>query len=170
MKKEYASLILYNYRRISEFRIEFTTQSDVLYLVTFLDASDYFGMHPEFSHKVKSFQFEVKRNPHAVLPPDPRVGATISYLILQFFEQNEEGVLFFVHEKSDGKDKSRFRKFESWLRRSGNKTLVKHDAEISVGRTSILLSILLSKDHPQIEEIVGGFDQLVLESSEKPDD
>lgn len=158
----------FDFRRINETTIEFKTLSDVEYKVSFFNASGYFWQFPEFSHKVKTFQFDVLHNPHPVLPPDPRVGEMISFLILQFFEQETDGVVFFVHEKSDGKDKGRYRKFESWFRRGRNEFLVKRDAEIQVGRTAILISILLRKDNGQFEQIVAGFDQLVMENSENP--
>lgn len=170
MQKEFALLTPFNYRRISESKFEFTTLAGVVYLVTFFDASSYFWQYPEFSYKVKTFQFEVMHNPHPILPLDSRVGETISYFILQFFKQETEGVLFFVHEKSDGKDKGRFRKFESWFKRNDDERLTKRDAEINLGKSSILISILLRKDHPQFEEIISGFDELVLENSEKPDE
>jgi hypothetical protein len=67
-----------------------------------------------------------------------------------------------------GKD---LRKFNDWLRTSCVCTnLLKKDDEIIVGRFTVLVSIVLRKNHPHSLQITEAFDQLIVDASEKPED
>jgi Family of unknown function (DUF6169) len=160
----------FNYRRVDESSFEFITENGITYRASFTDASGHFSHAPQFASQVKGFQFLVTHNPLSHLPADERVGSTISFIILQFFEQSPEGILFFIHESADGKQHGRKRKFDAWYSRSASASLIKLDASIPIGRYSILASLLFRRAHLQREEILAGFDRLILEATEKPED
>jgi hypothetical protein len=160
----------FNYKRTSKSAFEFTTENGVRYRVSFSDGTEYFTRHPEFSNKVRTFQFLVLENPNVQLPQDDRVGVTICYIILQFFEQDPGGILFFIHDGSDGKQMGRRRKFDAWFRKFSSDRVLKKNDEIVVGRVKIFVSILLRTDHPMRDKITQAFDQLVLDATTKPDD
>jgi hypothetical protein len=160
----------FNFKRVSERAFEFTTENAVKYRASFSDGASYFSNYPEFRNKVRTFQFLVLENPHSKVPVDARVGVTISYIVTQFFEQNPDEVLFFIHDASDGKGNGRLRKFNDWFRRVGVTNLLKKDDEIIVGRFTVLVSIVLRKNHPHSLQITEAFDQLIVDASEKPED
>lgn len=161
--------IPYNFKRVSELDYEFLTENKIRYRASFTDASGYFPKNPEFSHQVRGFGFQIPDVHATQIPPDPRVGATISYLALQYFEQNPEGILFFIHDSSDGKEHGRKKKFDIWYRKLSTGQLLKKDAEIPIGRFAILASILVRHDHPLLEQIIAGFDSLVMDATAKPE-
>lgn len=90
-------------------------------------------------------------------------------IIQQHFEQNPEAVLFFIHDSSDGREHGRRRKFDTWYRKLSTGQLLKKDAEIPIGRFAILASILVRHDHPQLKQIIAGFDDLVMDAGVKPE-
>jgi hypothetical protein len=160
----------YNWIRDIDGSCLFLTDFNLRYRVYFIEINDYFRDFPEFSALVQTFGFEILENPASTVPHDPRVGVTISFIILQFFEQNPEGVLFFILDGFDGKEKGRKRKFEEWYRRVGTDKLLKKDAEMSVGRFTIYSSILLRANHPLLDKIILGYDQLVVSTMTKPEE
>jgi Family of unknown function (DUF6169) len=160
----------YNYRRVGQDEVYFSTDFQVEYRVYFTNGSTYFAAFPEISHLVKAFGFEVNDSHVHEVPHDPRVGATITFIVLQFFEQNPEGVLFFIHDGADGKEKGRKRKFDAWFKKIGATKLYKKDAALPFGRISILVSILVRNSHPLLGKISDGLDQLVISVTTKPEE
>ena len=116
------------------------------------------------------FYFDILENPTIQIPIDRRVGVTISFIVLQYFEQYPWGVILFTHDWSDGKEQGRKKLFDSWFHSMGANKLYKKDSEITLGRYSILASILLSNTHSLLPQIIDGFDQLVMGASNKPED
>lgn len=159
----------YDLRNVGESEIEFTTEFNVVYRASFGDGSGYFPRYPEFAHLVRSFAFIVITATGDSIPRDLRVGVTISLILQEHFDENPEDVLFFIHENSDGKQHGRKRMFDAWYRKASTDMLLKQDAEINIGRFSILASILLRRDHPHLEAVLSGFEALVMEAGEKPD-
>lgn len=98
----------------------------------------------------------------------PKVSSSPSAYDLRNVGESEN-ILFFIHENSNGKQHGRKRMFDAWYRKASTDMLLKQDAEINIGRFSILASILLRKDHPHLEAVLSGFEALVMEAGEKPD-
>ncbi len=159
----------YSLRDAGDFDVEFTTENGVLYRASFGDASGYFVRHPEFAFLVQGFGFQIIEGIRGQIPHDPRVGATVSMIIQEHFEQHPEAVLFFIHDSSDGREHGRRKKFDTWYRKLSTGQLLKKDAEIPIGRFSILASILVRHDHPRLEQIITGFDDLVMDATAKPE-
>ncbi|MBL0018361.1 MAG: hypothetical protein IPP17_18455 [Bacteroidetes bacterium] len=61
------------------------------------------------------------------------------------------------------------KKFNIWYRKLSTGQLLKKDAEIPIGRFAILASILVRHDHPLLEQIIAGFDSLVMDATAKPE-
>jgi hypothetical protein len=160
----------YNYHRAADGAQVFTTEFGLTYRVFFLEAAGFFRNTPEIAPLVQTFGFEILENPRSEIPHDARVGSTIVSITIQYYEQNPNGVLFFIHDGSDGKQLGRKKKFDVWYRQAGEQFVVKRDAAITIGRITILCSILLRTSHPQLDQIFQGFDQLALEATNKPED
>lgn len=159
----------YSLREVGDFDVEFTSEFGVLYRASFGDASGYFVRHPEFASLVQGFGFQIIGGASVQVPHDARVGVTVSLIVQNHFEQHPEAVLFFIHDSSDGKEHGRRKKFDTWYRKLSSGQLLKKDAEIPIGRFAILASILVRNDHPQLDQIVAGFDELVVEAGVKPE-
>jgi Family of unknown function (DUF6169) len=157
-------------KQIDESSFEFTTDHGVVYRASFPDAAGYFKSYPSFANQVRAFQFVVVFNPLPILPIDGRVGGTVSFLVLEFFEKQPEGILFFIHEGADGKQNGRRRKFDTWFKQRADVILIKRDATIPVGRFPILASLLLRNSHPKLIEVLESFDRLSLDAATKPED
>lgn len=118
----------------------------------------------------KGFSFQIVSTQPRQIPLDPRIGDTIAAIILRFLDQNPNAALFFIHDAADGRARGRKRTFDSWLKRLRLHEFLKKDDEIIVGRFTVLVSIVLRKNHPHSLQITEAFDQLIVDASEKPED
>lgn len=138
--------------------------------MTFAEGNDYFPQHPLLGGFVRTIYFQIQKKQELRIPADPRVGETIISLILQFFEQNPSGALFFIHDGSDGKALGRKKKFDVWFRKAGSSELRKENSVINVGRVAIHTSLLFRQDHPMLTELIAAFEGMGDAVSTKPED
>lgn len=147
----------------------FTTSIGIRYRATFGDGSGYFSPDWGFSRDVVVFSFQIEDRIQRI-PIDPEVKPAIVSIVKQRCQRLPLSIIFFIYDSSDGKGRGRQRKFDSWYNEFGRDAFRKFDAEIPIGRISILASILIRLDHPALEEIAQNFNQIVLDSAAKPDD
>lgn len=169
MQMESNLSIPYNFKPVGPSKFEFVTDFRVTYSVTFAKGDQYFPNHVRVGELLQTVYFQVQNNLEDKIPIDPRVGATISFIVLQYFERNPQGALFFIHDGSDGKERGRKQKFEAWFRKVGAEHLREENTEITLGRISILTSILFPKNHPLADEIVEAFEGMGNAAAIKPD-
>ncbi len=147
----------------------FTTSNGIQYRATFGDGAGYFSPNWSFSRDVVVFSFQIE-NLVQRIPVDPEVKPAIVSIVKQRCQRLPRSIIFFMYDSSDGKGRGRQRKFDTWYNEFGRDAFRKFDAEIPIGRISILASILIRLDHPALEEIEQNFNQIVLDSAGKPDD
>jgi len=87
---------------------EFTTGNNLTYSVYFIDITDTF----QSQVKVYSFGFGLV-NYSGEIPPDERVGHTVTKILDDFFFINDD-IILYVPMESDGKEKERLRLFDIW--------------------------------------------------------
>ena len=140
----------YPIRRNDDGTISFTTEAGVVYTAAFLDASYHFD-------DVQGV-FEFNLYPDGDVPrPDKRVGLTVIY-ILDIFFQDADTVLLYICESLDKRHFARKRKFDSWFRQYGE-AFEKHDYELQVEGTHILISLILKKNNPRQQVLLQAFQE-----------
>ena len=139
----------YPIRRDSDGSISFITDSGIIYTATFLDASYHF----EDVSNIYEFNLYPNREASST---DSRVGLTVVYIIEIFF-QNSQNVLLYICESLDRRHKARKRKFDGWFKRFANDAFQKHDFELCVEDIEILISIILTKDNPNQNDLFTAF-------------
>ncbi len=153
---------------VDDAEFAFTTSIGIRYRATFGDGSGYFSPEWGFSQDVVVFSFQIEERKQTT-PLDPEVKPAIVSIVRQRCQRLPRSIIFFIYDSSDGKGRGRQRKFDSWYNEFGRDAFRKFDAEIPIGRISILASILIRLDHPALEEIERNFNQIVLDSAGKPD-
>jgi hypothetical protein len=87
---------------------EFTTKNNLTYSVYFIDITETF----QSQVKVYSFGFGLV-NHTGEIPPDERVGHTVTKILDDFFCVNDD-IILYVPMESDGKENERLRLFDIW--------------------------------------------------------
>lgn len=141
------SQLPYNYE-IKENSYHFITISGVEYIAYFLE------MNMFNACKVYSFSFERPQQGNSTY--DLRVGITILKIIGDFFEKNENTLLF-TCDDGDGKQHYRNRLFDNWYKKYGVNEFDKHDKNIYETFTSIIIR----KDNPFYKETINEFEEFV---------
>jgi hypothetical protein len=92
------------------------------------------------------------------LPADPMVSPTIFAVFEHFFLPHRQAIIF-ICDSSDGREQARFRKFGAWFytKTSSLTDLTKVDRVAVDGNDKILLSLIMSRLHPQLMRIVAMF-------------
>jgi Family of unknown function (DUF6169) len=100
-------LVPYNIS-IVENGYEFTTDYLLTYSVYFIDVTE------TFQSQVKVYSFGFGLVDHTgEIPPDERVGQTVTKILDNFFCLHED-IILYVPMESDGKEKKRLRLFDIW--------------------------------------------------------
>ena len=133
----------YNIVQTDNLTYMFITQSGVVYTAYFIDISHSFG-----SDSVYTFSFDAAGK----TVKDDRVRVTILKILNDFF-QSVRNALLVVCDSSDNREKSRFKLFRKWYEAIIEPEIEKVDVSIDLGGCVIYSSLLLSKRHPQADEM-----------------
>ncbi len=140
----------------------FVTDGEVRYEIKFIPSTDFFGAYPELDVDIFEMTISVADNPAGKrLPADPLVALTIFAIFEHFFLPHRQAVIF-ICDSSDGREQARFRKFGAWFynKTSSLTDLTKVDRVAIDGNDKILLSLIISRLHPQLMRVVAMFMQL----------
>ena len=124
MKKELNSLNPYVVTLELDSTYSFMSDSDVKYTISLLDAS-YYLTEPK-----PIFEFSVYPVGDVKPPKDARIQDTITWFLLEFFDENPNNCLLFVCDSNDSRHKTRARLFDAWFNLLNNTFLEKYDHEI----------------------------------------
>ena len=139
----------YPIRRNDDGTISFTTQVGVVYTAAFLDAFYHFD-------DVQGV-FEFNLYPDGDVPrPDKRVGLMVIYILDIFFHE-VDNVLLYICESLNERHFARKRKFDGWFRQYGEALFEKHDYELQIEGTHILISLILKKNNSRQQELLRAF-------------
>lgn len=140
----------------------FTTDIDIVYEIKFIPSTDYFGAYSDLDADIFEMTISVADNPTGGrLPADALTAPTIFAIFEHFFLPHRQAIIF-ICDSSDGREQARFRKFGVWFY---NKTITltditKFDRVAVDGNDRILLSLIMSRLHPQLMRVVAMFMQL----------
>ncbi|MDE7073671.1 MAG: hypothetical protein K2O69_01240 [Odoribacter sp.] len=129
----------------------FITQGGVVYTAYFIDISQAFG-----SDCVYTFSFDAAGK----AAKDERVRITILKILNDFF-QSARNALLVVCDSCDKREKSRFRLFQKWYEAVVDSEIEKVDVSIDLEECTIYSSLLLSRNHPQADEVKNLFNEWV---------
>ncbi len=92
---------------------------------------------------------------------DPLIPPTIAGILLQFFEQNER-ILVYICESSDGRAAARKRKFDGWFEAHEGSRFSKVDLKlIDTTGEKYLTTLIVRLDNPNLAEVTLAFMQLI---------
>jgi len=125
---------------------EFFTAYGAAYAVSFVMAGEYFGKHPVAD---SIYRIDVEQNdPGPYNNLDIQVGITIAEIVLFFFERNKNGIIFYLCDPADGKDRARERKFEYWYRLFGNSDYNRIVVSVSTNNIAAKIYFVFLKNNP----------------------
>lgn len=140
----------------------FTTIDQLTYEIKFVPSSEFFEDYEELDVDVFEMVISVIDNPSGGrMRADPLVAPTIFRIFEDFFLAQRH-VIVFICDSSDGRERARFRKFDRWFYSSPVRSteVAKIDRVIPDGDVMILLSMMLSRRHPQLLRLVDMFAKL----------
>ena len=140
----------------------FTTIDGVIYEIEFVPSTDVFYAYPDIGVDVFEMTISVVDNPTGGrLPADPLSAPTIFAIFEDLFLPKRHAIVF-ICDSSDGRERARHRRFGAWFYNKTMSTdlLAKIDRTITDGSQYILLSLIMSRRHPQLSRIVDIFMQL----------
>ncbi|NJN33353.1 MAG: hypothetical protein HC817_02955 [Saprospiraceae bacterium] len=145
----------YKFKQLDN-KYSFITDNSIVYSVDFTDGSIYFYNLPP---NIPVFELNIKvRN--AVesngQPYDKRMEVTIAAILSTFFKDNMNSLIY-VCDNLDNRQKGRFRKFESWFKRSDNTQLEKYDVNFTTQDMQILASLIIHIENPHKDLLVNLF-------------
>lgn len=138
----------------------FITDFGCEYTVYFIIADHYFSSNNTFNNNIYEFGF---RKETGRKKNDPRVQDTITNVLIQFFNQNKEGVLIYNCDTSDQVEQARKNLFDQWYKEAEIENLVKLDESIwikskdSKYNKEILISIIFNNEHQFSNDIKKSF-------------
>ena len=146
----------------------FLTSDNIRYEIKFVPSTDLFNAYPNLEAEVFEMVISVVDNPIGDrLPADPLSAPTIFAIFEDFFLPMRHALIF-ICDSSDGRERARHRKFGLWFynRTRSNDEVAKLDRTVTDGDQRILLSLLMSRLHPQRTLIIDIFMRLGEEGKE----
>jgi len=113
---------------------------------------------------VTSFQnvyaFNLEQVNNFPRPVDPRIAATVADLVLAFFENVENGIIY-ICDTADGRELARDYLFDRWFRKYNDGRAEKYSAQQQTPDYLVKASLIILKDNPDKEQIISDFYALV---------
>jgi len=142
----------------------FETQSGILYEVA-LKKTDYlFGLNSPFSEQTFEFSILVAHNPKKSNPGyDRLVAPTISAILINFFEINQENIVIYICDSADRRPHLRKIKFDRWFDLFKGENFLKIDDFIKdQSNENYPVSLIIKRQNPNKIEIVTKFLELIV--------
>lgn len=133
----------------------FSTQGDITYEIRFVPSTDYFRGYEALEVEVFEMVIAVADNPNGDrVPADERTSPTLFAIFHHFFLPHQHALIF-ICDSSDGRERARFRKFGMWFEHESmldsnqDLDIAKFDQRFADGDNLILISLIISRRHPQ---------------------
>lgn len=140
----------YKVTKLSESSFVFITPSGMIYHIFIDEDMDIAGC--------KSYQFVISNNEKG--PYDPFVKTTILAILYEFFDKNDE-IILYICDTSDGREASRNRLFLRWFKQEdiGRRFIIKNTCKEIEGET-FYIAIILQKSNPMLHAVIDEFSLL----------
>ena len=131
----------------------FISFNKVSFEIKFKPSGYLFGDQVPFADYTYEFAILLKEEATEKSPPDPRISATVSEIVYDFFKLKERTVIY-ICENRDGRGKARDRKFSHWFSLYNRLFLVKMDFVLGYETDPYLTSLIVRIDNPYMDEIL----------------
>jgi Family of unknown function (DUF6169) len=139
-----------------DYSYEFLTDQSIKYLVYFMDYNYMFYQFPALAENIYTINIDVIEGDIEETIKDERIGQTIIEIFKLFFA-NVKNAAVYICDSNDDRQYARKRKFDSWFNKYNNGSILKEDGIAVLEDIEILNSILVSKNNPQLIEIIIAF-------------
>jgi hypothetical protein len=146
----------------------FITSSGMIYSVAFVKADFYFPNNDSFKNDTFELIIELDQTQKKTWASrDFNIPSTIASIFKDFFQQHEKVVVFSC-DTTDGKQAARNRKFDDWFKQFNDDSLLKLNETIFdvENQSQYFMSMILSKENPNKDEIMTAFKELTNTLSE----
>lgn len=107
-----------------------------------------------------TYMLDVTNRGHGSTPGDPKFRLTLLAIIEEFFNQNNE-VMLYITETGDGRQRFRNRLFMSWFNTYDNRNhYVIRTAEGKMEGQDNFIAIIARCDNPQLQQVIAEFDEI----------
>ena len=146
----------YNFRRSTQNKYIFETESDILYSVEFTEGSYYFHRLPDYIN-VFEFSINILRVDENISPPfDKRVEVTVVKILTTFLSSKENAVIY-ICQNLDDRHYARKRKFDAWFKQNAIDSLEKYDLTVTYEEMVFLTSLIVHENNSHKEELIDLF-------------
>lgn len=156
----------YEYVIQNKNRYYFKTAFDLEYVVEIINYPIYKNGFEHIEPYIYTLNVVLLTEINNKTPLDPRIGITVAYILGDFF-QNEENAIIYVCESLDNRQKARKRKFDEWFNKYKGKKILQINMTAYIEGLEILNSLILHVNNPNFKEIVVAFAELNNNAEEK---
>ena len=142
---------------------EFTTDIGITYEVRFKPTPYIISEEWVFHKDVYELVIDLVDNPTGKQPPlDLVVPATLAAIIRDFYKRTSLAITIYICDSSDGRQKSRERKFASWFQTYNPGTMVRFDYMIHdlTDGQAYYITLITSLYNPHIHDIITEFQRV----------
>ncbi len=141
----------------------FSTRSDLIYEIRFTPTPYLFGHQSPYSNHIFEFSILLLVNPTQKEPVyDALVSHTVAAVIEDFYKQNDQYIMIYICDSSDGRQMVRNRKFNSWFEYFSATDYLKIDKVITdADGERFPVSLIVKDSNPKLLDIFRDFTHLV---------
>lgn len=129
----------------------FRTDNDIIYAVSFKEE--------EFFSPIPAYWFDLMNRSQKASPNDPKVRETVVRIIVEFFRQNPD-IMLYMCDSANDQQAQRNRLFLRWFTGAEQSKMfyIKTEKVIDEG-TENFIAIIVPRQHPYLNEIIARFDE-----------
>jgi Family of unknown function (DUF6169) len=146
----------YKLKENDDYSYEFLTDQSIKYLVYFIDYNFMFYQYPSLAENIYTINIDVLEGDIEFTIEDERIGITVIEIFKIFF-RNIENAVIYICDNNDNRHFTRKRKFDFWFNKYNSGSILKEDGIAIIEEIEILNSLLVSENHPKVDEIINAF-------------
>lgn len=144
----------YNINEEASLDYTFVNRDGIKYHASFYSVEP---LYPEF---VDTYSFSIELENKKAHPMDRRIAITIAEILKRFFKVNTNAMIM-VCDSTDGKELKRRKLFDKWFEHFSDDSVLKYDASAPLEEYQLFISLYLSKDNPNMENLLQAFSKLM---------
>ena len=128
----------------------FRTDHDIVYAVDFKEEQSF--------APIPAYWFDLSNRSQRPSPNDPKVRETVIRIIIEFFRQNPD-IMLYMCDNANDQQAQRNRLFLSWFKGARQSKLfyIKTAVVVDEGMENFI-AIVVPREHPYLEDIIARFD------------
>ena len=157
-----SNLHAYHIYRITEFNYSFTTEAGIEYECSFKSYEEYFRNYPAIASKVFALDLYLINSKQKPSPgTDKRIADTIITIVGDFLNSMVNAVVY-VCDTSDGRSRSRARKFKSWFKyyEHPSRQIIQLSTDMEGGGITLYTALLVHKKNKLKIQFINAYVEL----------